>query len=78
MAETFIRTEGLCFSYKDDEGRPIPILHDINIDIKRGEFLCILGRTFRKDPARDALKIPPFTSPSSATRLRRGWIFPIR
>ena len=44
MAETFIRTEGLCFSYKDDEGRPIPILHDINIDIKRGEFLCILGR----------------------------------
>ncbi|MBQ7161470.1 MAG: energy-coupling factor transporter ATPase [Clostridia bacterium] len=42
MAETFIRTEGLCFSYKDDEGRPI--LHNINIDIKRGEFLCILGR----------------------------------
>lgn len=44
MKETFIKTEGLNFSYKDDEGNPIPVLHDINIEIKRGEFLCILGR----------------------------------
>ncbi len=44
MEDLFIKTEGLCFSYKDDEGNPIPVLHDVDIGIRRGEFLCILGR----------------------------------
>ena len=44
MNETFIKTEGLNFSYKDDEGNHIPVLHDIDIEIGRGEFLCVLGR----------------------------------
>ena len=42
--DIFIKTEGLNFSYTDDEGGHVPVLHDINIEIKRGEFLCILGR----------------------------------
>ena len=44
MENVFIRTEGLNFSYKDENGNPIPIIHDVTLEIGRGEFLCILGR----------------------------------
>ena len=41
----FIKTEKLCFSYPgDEEGKRIPVLHDIDFEIKKGEFVAILGR----------------------------------
>ncbi|MBO4356233.1 MAG: energy-coupling factor transporter ATPase [Clostridia bacterium] len=40
----YIETENLSFSYEDDEGNPIPVLHDINLKIEKGEYLAILGR----------------------------------
>ena len=41
----FIKIRDLCFSYNTDaEGGGIPVLHDINLDIMRGEFVAILGR----------------------------------
>ena len=44
MDQPFIRARGVNFSYKDEDGRPIPVLHDVDLDVGRGEFLCILGR----------------------------------
>lgn len=43
--ETFIKTEKLCFSYPGDEDTPaVPVLFDIDLEIKRGEFIAVLGR----------------------------------
>lgn len=42
MAETVIKTEKLCFAYEDD-GKNVPVLHDIEMEIERGSFTCILG-----------------------------------
>lgn len=43
---SIIRTENLCFSYKSgDEENPVitEVLKNINLDIKKGEFVSILG-----------------------------------
>ena len=40
----FIEIKNLNFSYEGDEGERIPVLHDINLDIGKGEFVTILGR----------------------------------
>lgn len=43
---SIIRTENLCFSYKSgDEQNPVvtEVLKNINLDIKKGEFVSILG-----------------------------------
>ena len=42
MAETVIKTEKLCFAYEDD-GKNVPVLHDVDMEIERGSFTCILG-----------------------------------
>ncbi len=43
--ETFIKTEKLCFSYPGDEDTPaVPVLFDIDLEVKRGEFIAVLGR----------------------------------
>ena len=42
MAETVIRTEKLGFSYEED-GKKVPVLHDVDLEIERGSFTCILG-----------------------------------
>ena len=42
MAETVIKTEKLCFAY-EDEGKTVPVLHDVDMEIERGSFTCILG-----------------------------------
>ena len=44
MDDIFISAEGVCFSYKDENGDPLPALYDIDLEVRRGEFLCILGR----------------------------------
>ena len=40
----FIEIKNLNFSYEGDEGERVPVLHDINLDINKGEFVTILGR----------------------------------
>ena len=46
--EVFIKTEGLCFSYdaEDENGNiaaAIPVIKDLDLEIKRGEFVAVLG-----------------------------------
>lgn len=43
MTETVIKTENLNFQYETDD-KIKPVLFDINLDIKKGSFVCILGR----------------------------------
>ncbi|MBQ6845854.1 MAG: ATP-binding cassette domain-containing protein [Oscillospiraceae bacterium] len=40
---TIIRSEDLTFSYNSDDDMPKSVLSDIDISIKQGEFLTILG-----------------------------------
>lgn len=40
----FIEIKNLNFSYEGDEGERVPVLHDINLDIEKGEFVTVLGR----------------------------------
>lgn len=43
--ETMIKSEDLVFNYKaEDEKTEIPVLKKINLDIKQGEFVVIIGR----------------------------------
>ncbi|MBQ4602948.1 MAG: energy-coupling factor transporter ATPase [Clostridia bacterium] len=42
--DKFIEINNLNFSYEGDEGGRVPVLHDINLDINKGEFVTILGR----------------------------------
>jgi len=39
----FIKTESLCASYKEDDGRSVEVLKNINIGIKKGEYVAVLG-----------------------------------
>ncbi len=42
--ETVIRIENLHFSYRNEEtGEEIPVLQGISMEVKRGEFLAVLG-----------------------------------
>ena len=42
--DNIIRTENLCFNYTDDEtGKTTCVLKDISLEIKRGEFIAVLG-----------------------------------
>ena len=44
MSEYFIHTENLCFSYLDnDRKRENPALKGISVDIKKGEYVAVLG-----------------------------------
>ena len=40
---SFIKIENLNYSYKDDYENPIPVLHDISLNIEKGEYVAILG-----------------------------------
>ncbi len=45
MSKPFIEIKDLSFSYEgENEGERIPALYNIDLDIKKGEFVCILGR----------------------------------
>ena len=42
--ENIIEIKNLCFSYPADEGEnPVQVLKDVNLEIKKGEFMAILG-----------------------------------
>lgn len=43
MNQPFIRIENLNYAYREDDGREVPVLHDISLDIARGEYVAILG-----------------------------------
>lgn len=40
---SFIKIENLNYSYKDDYDNPIPVLHNISLEIEKGEYVAILG-----------------------------------
>ncbi len=39
----FIHIRNLSYSYVADDGSPIPVLHDVSLDIREGEYVTILG-----------------------------------
>lgn len=44
LAEVYIHTEDLCFSYTDSEGKhEHPALDGISVDIREGEYVAVLG-----------------------------------
>jgi len=43
MSDSFIRVENVCFSYTDENNTQIPVLNNISFDVKKGEFVVILG-----------------------------------
>ena len=43
MKEAFIHTKDLCCSYTDDNGRPLPVLRGVTVDIAKGEYVAVLG-----------------------------------
>ncbi len=44
LSESFIHTENLCFSYLDSDGkRESPALKGISVDIRKGEYVAVLG-----------------------------------
>lgn len=42
-SDPYIRIEDLCASYEEDNGTRSPVLKNIDLEIKRGEFLAVLG-----------------------------------
>ena len=40
---SFIKIENLSYSYKDDDGLPVKVLKDINLEIEKGQYVAILG-----------------------------------
>ena len=43
VSPVMIRAENVCFSYDDGNGGMIEALHGVNLEIKRGEFVALLG-----------------------------------
>lgn len=43
MSDFFIHAKDLHYFYKEEEGRPEPVLRGVSLDILRGEYVAILG-----------------------------------
>ncbi len=43
MKKPFIQIENLTFAYTDDDGSPIDVLENLNLEIKQGELVAVLG-----------------------------------
>ena len=43
MSQPFIQVRNLCYSYRDDDEREVPVLKNLSLDIQRGEYVVILG-----------------------------------
>ena len=40
---SYIKIRNLSYSYRDDDGNPVPVLKDVSLDIEKGEYVAILG-----------------------------------
>ncbi len=40
---SFIEIKNLSYSYKDDDGLPVKVLKNVNIEIEKGQYVAILG-----------------------------------
>ena len=43
MNANFIEIKNLRYSYDEDDGKVVPVLNGISLDIKRGEYVAVLG-----------------------------------
>ncbi len=43
MSDAFIKVENVCFSFTDDNNEKISVLNNISFEVKKGEFVAILG-----------------------------------
>ncbi|MBO5898351.1 MAG: energy-coupling factor transporter ATPase [Clostridia bacterium] len=44
MSQPFIHTEHLSYSYEDGaDAKQMPVLHDVSLDVARGEYIAIIG-----------------------------------
>lgn len=43
MKDPFIKIEHLEYSYREDDGRDVPVLRGLDLEIARGEYVVILG-----------------------------------
>ncbi len=41
--QPFIKIENLNYSYIEDDGREVPVLKDLSLEIKKGEYVVMLG-----------------------------------
>ena len=42
-SDSYIKVENLSYSYDDDDAVDIPVLKDVSFEVKKGEFLAVLG-----------------------------------
>ena len=40
---SYIKIKNLSYSYQDDDGKPVPVLKNISLDIEKGEYVAVLG-----------------------------------
>lgn len=40
---SYIQIRNLSYSYKDDDGNPIPVLRGLSLDVEKGEYVAVLG-----------------------------------
>ena len=43
MSGNFIEIKNLCYAYDEDNGQKMPVLNDVTLDIKKGEYVAVLG-----------------------------------
>ena len=42
-SDSYIKIENLCASYEEDDGSKTSVIKDVSLDIKKGEYLAVLG-----------------------------------
>ena len=43
MNDIYIHAKNLVYAYREEDGLKMPVLHGISLDIKRGEYVAVLG-----------------------------------
>ena len=43
VTNPIIEAKDLCFSYKNEDGIPLPVIRNLTFSVERGSFVCILG-----------------------------------
>ena len=42
-SDSYIKIENLCASYEEDDGGKTSVLKNVSLEIKKGEYLAVLG-----------------------------------